>query len=159
MRTVAVARICLALGACSPALAEWKTQNVTDQMTDRASVVVTLASSTPVAAKLRVSCYPSMVGHPAFLFPEIVFETAVGFGKVSATYRFDNRTVEPRIVPVLDGGRAVSLWPAQPVDAAKEIGKSKRLRVQVFPAAGGEPLFLDFDLTGADKAIAQIRCG
>jgi hypothetical protein len=146
----------ITVALASPALADWQTHTNTDRMTDRQDIYVTVDSSES-AAKLRISCYPSMLGRPAFLLSEIIFDQPIGFGEISMTYRFDQKALEPRILAASSSGREVRPWLLAPAAAAKEIARSKRLRAEIFPIARAS-VFLDFDLTGADKAIAQIRC-
>jgi hypothetical protein len=134
-----------------PTLAEWRMQTFTDQMTDRRETSATLAAGNSTHAALRVHCMNSS------LFPEIVFDEVIGFGRIGANYRFDDGPMEQRIMPISASGRELWLWLGEPAAIAKQIGKSKRLRVQVFPR-GGEATFFNFDLAGAEKAIAEISC-
>jgi len=134
----------------SPALAEWQVSTYIDPMTDRTTIVATLPA---VAGQgtLRVAC---LNGRQT---PEISFPTQVSFLRIKTEHRFDDDPIVARIAPVSRDGRELGLWVGDPVAAAKRLAKAKRLRVQIFPV-GTPAAFVDFDTTGADKALGQVKC-
>jgi hypothetical protein len=134
----------------SPASAEWQVRTYIDPMTDRTATVATLLALAGQGT-LRVAC---LNGRQT---PEISFPTQVSFLRIKTEHRFDDDPVVARTAPVSRDGREVLLWSGDPVAAAKRLAKAKRLRVQIFPV-GAPAAFVDFDTTGADSALGQVKC-
>ena len=134
----------------SPASAEWQVRTYIDPMTDRTETIATL-SAVVGQGTLRVACLNGR------LTPEISFPTQVSFLRINTKHRFDDETVVTRTVPVSRDGRELWLWSGDPAAAAKRLAKASRLRVQIFPV-GAPEAFVDFDTTGADKALGQVKC-
>jgi hypothetical protein len=86
------------------------------------------------------------------ILPQIEFPRRVSYGEVGVTYRFDEGAVVPRMTPVSPDGTSLWLWISSGPEISQKIRRSKRLRMQM------ERTFIDFDLTGADAAIAPIHC-
>lgn len=134
----------------SPASAEWQVRTYIDPMTDRSATVATLPA---VAGQgtLRVAC---LNGRQT---PEISFPTQVSFLRIKTEHRFDDDPVVRRTASVSRDGRELWLWSGDPAAAAKRLARAKRLRVQIFPV-GAPEAFVDFDTTGADSALGQVKC-
>ena len=134
----------------SPASAEWQVRTYIDPMTDRSATVATLPA---VAGQgtLRVAC---LNGRQT---PEISFPTQVSFLRIKTEHRFDDDPVVRRTASVSRDGRELWLWSGDPAAAVKRLVKAKRLRVQIFPV-GAPEAFVDFDTTGADSALGQVKC-
>ena len=134
----------------SPASAEWQVRTYIDPMTDRSATVATLPA---VAGQgtLRVAC---LNGRQT---PEISFPTQVSFLRIKTEHRFDDDPVVRRTASVSRDGRELWLWSGDPATAVKRLVKAKRLRVQIFPV-GAPEAFVDFDTTGADSALGQVKC-
>jgi hypothetical protein len=134
----------------SPASAEWQVRTYIDPMTDRSATVATLPA---VAGQgtLRVAC---LNGRKT---PEISFPTQVSFLRIKTEHRFDDDPVVRRTASVSRDGRELLLWSGDPAAAANRLAKAKRLRVQIFPV-GAPEAFVDFDTTGADSALGQVKC-
>jgi hypothetical protein len=86
------------------------------------------------------------------LFPDIHFPSRISDGQVEVSYRFDEDPVVTRVTNVSPDGTALWLWLISGREIAQKIRKSKRLRVEV------EKRSIEFDLTGADQALAPIHC-
>lgn len=127
------------------ASAAWKTGSFVDRMTDKTYAYAELPAKDGNAT-LYVGC---MNGHVS---PDIQFPARVGFGQMGVTYRFDDKTVVPRIVQLPSDGKSLWLWIGSNAEALATIKRSKRLRVQT------KQMFLDFELAGAEVAIKPIRC-
>lgn len=134
----------------SSASAEWQVRTYIDPMTDRSATVATLPA---VAGQgtLRVAC---LNGRQT---PEISFPTQVSFLRIKTEHRFDDDPVVRRTASVSRDGRELWLWSGDPAAAAKRLARAKRLRVQIFPV-GAPEAFVDFDTTGADSALGQVKC-
>jgi len=131
-----------------PCLAEWDVQAFQDRMTDRKEAVATLAPKDGTGSVV-VGCMNGRI------FPRVSFPARIGVYEIGATYRFDNTPVEMSIARLSANGRDVWLWMGAPDPSAaivERMRKSKRLRVQI-----GDH-FLDYDLAGAEKALAGLRC-
>lgn len=134
----------------SPASAEWQVKTYIDPMTDRTTTVATLPAVVGEGT-LRVAC---LNGRQT---PEISFPTQVSFLRVKTEHRFDDDPVVPRTAPMSRDGRELWLWSADPTAAVRRLAKAMRLRVRIFPV-GAAAAFVDFDTTGADKALGQVKC-
>ncbi len=134
----------------SPAFAEWQVSSYIDPMTDRTTTVATLPAVTGQGT-LRVACLNGRQ------IPEISFPTQVSFLRLKTEHRFDDDPVVLRTAPMSRDGRELWLWSGDPASAARRLVKAKRLRVRIFPV-GAATAFVDFDTTGADKALGQVKC-
>lgn len=146
-KTIALAFVALWSASASAA---WKTDAQIDPMTDKRAASATVDADTG-GATLRVGCINGTV------FPEIIFPSVIGFGRVGVNHRFDDGPTVMRMARLNDDGREVLLWLNDSKAAADRIRQSKRLRLQVFPI-GAQPQFFSFDLSGASDALAPISC-
>jgi hypothetical protein len=137
-----LALVCLLV---SPAVAGWETESFIDRLTDKKSFYAQLPANED-GATLYVAC---LYGE---LFPDIHFPSRISYGQVEVSYRFDEDPVVPRVTNVSPDGTALWLWLISGREIAQKIRKSKRLRVEV------ENRSIEFDLTGADQALAPIHC-
>jgi hypothetical protein len=135
----------LFFGLTDLALAGWQTGNFVDRMTDRKESYARV-NDAEGRASLYVGCMNGSI------FPQIEFPQRIGVGQVGLSYRFDDEPVMPRFAAVSGDGTSIWLWIANGPEMALKIRHSKRLRVQM------NSTFLDFDLSGADGAIKDIRC-
>lgn len=142
--------IALAMTFATGAHAAWDIQRFTDPLTDRTYASAELLPTTG-PGKLAVHCVNG--GATA----DLVFPRVIGFGEIGANYRFDDASVVMRIAPIATSGRDIWMW-LHDAESIRRMTKAKRLRVQLFPVAS-EPVFIDFDMTGAAEAISQVRCG
>jgi len=138
------------IGGSTFAHAAWDIQKYTDPLTDK---TYTSAELIPKSGpgKLDIHC---VNGSP---WPDLVFTGIIGFGKIDANYRFDDGTVIMRSTTIANDGRTVWLFLQWPPFNVQKMTKAKRLRVQLFPVAR-DPVFIDFDMTGAAEAISQVKC-
>jgi hypothetical protein len=141
LRKIAIAAgLTFALAApCSA----WTVAQNRDKLTDKANVK---ASTTSGGATLLVGC---LQGH---VEPRLVFPRRIGYGRPSASYRFDDGPVTPRIGSLSGNGTTLYLWTMDHADALEKLRNAKRFRVQ-FDGA-----FFDFDLTQGGKELPAISC-
>jgi hypothetical protein len=144
---VRVIVVALAMLGATPAFAGWQISTFKDQTRDRSEFAATLMASAGDGA-LRLQC---MNGRPSLFIqlskPVVPVETGL-------SYRFDSGEVVPRLVSTSRDGRDLWVWMTSTSPTAELSGR-RRLRVTVFPL--GEPSrFLDFDLSGADRAVAVV---
>jgi hypothetical protein len=141
------AGLCVSIFFCiaDVAFAGWQTGNFVDRMTDRKENYARLNDSEG-RASLYVGCMNGSI------FPQIELPERMGFGQVGLSYRFDDEPVVPRFATLSGDGKFIWLWINNGPQMAIKIRHSKRLRVQT------NSTFLDFDLSGADGAIKEIRC-
>ena len=135
------ALVCL---LASPAVAGWETKNVIDRLTEK-----TFYAELPAkegGAILFVGC---LYGE---LYPDIHFPARIGEGEIEVVYRFDEDPVVSRATNVSPDGNALWIWLISGREIAQKIRKSKRLQIEV------ENRSFEFDLTGADQALAPIHC-
>jgi hypothetical protein len=83
--------------------------------------------------------------------------TAPDVVRLRTTYKFDSARAEPRMAMVVDKGRELWLWVDEPETTLLRITRSRRLLIDLFPGPD-DTVSLDFDLTGADRIIPQVRC-
>lgn len=146
MRLVLV--ILITLGSSVAHAAGWSVHTSTDPMTDKPYTVATLSPSTG-AGTLRVRCVNGKV------FPDVFYDRRVAVYETGVAYRFDNGPTKSFMMRVSPDGTDVWVWMGYPDPAPgvlAQMRKSKRLRVQVAND------FMDFDLSGAREALAQVRC-
>ena len=129
----------------SPAFAGWETKSLIDRLTEKKSSYAELRAKED-GATLYVGC---LYGE---LYPDIHFPGRIGAGQVEVIYRFDEDPVVSRVTDVSPDGNALWLWLISGREIAQKIRKSKRLQMEV------ENRSIEFDLTGADQALAPIHC-
>ena len=115
-------------------------------MTDK-QVSGALLPAPDESAGIRVTCNGS----------DLVFDRPIGFGRMGVNYRFDDGPVTPRIAGMSSDGRTAWLWPLDAAEARNKMARGKRLRIEIFPT-GASSRFIEFDLTGAKEAFAQMKC-
>jgi hypothetical protein len=149
MRVLIAAAV--ALSALPAVAGTWSITTFKDPITNEMHKAAVLPAVSG-AAVLRIQC------RHGFVTPEIDFETSVGAFGVSTSFQFDDETVVQRVAGVSSDGRRVWPWSnAQSSVAIKRLSYGTRLRVQLFPI-GVPAVSLDFDLSGASEAIAQVKC-
>jgi len=137
-----LALVCL---LASPAIAGWESKGFMDNLNNKKSFFAGLAAKDG-SATLFVGC---LYGE---LFPDIHFPSRLGEGQVEVSYQFDEDPLMQRVTNLSPDGNALWLWLISGREMAQKIRKSKRLRMEV----NNRPI--EFDLTGADQAIAPIHC-
>ena len=88
--------------------------------------------------------------------PEIAFLREVSFLRINLKYRFDNDAEVSRTALISRDGRVVRPWSRYHAGAIKRLAKAKQLRVQ--STVGTPTISVDFDTTGADAALQQVKC-
>ena len=134
----------------TPAGAEWKVNTYTDPKTNVTMSVATLSSASQQYT-LQVTYQRGQK------IPEIAFLSEVSFLRINLKYRFDNDAEVSRTALISRDGRVVRPWSRYHAGAIKRLAKAKQLRVQMFPV-GTPTISVDFDTTGADAALQQVKC-
>jgi hypothetical protein len=149
----ATVMLATAMAACSSAAAEWNVTQYRDDKTNNRFNVATLADSSG-QARLRIQCINGRM-FSAVLIAQPV--TPADVVRLRATYKFDSARAVPRMAMLVDKGRELWLWTDEPETTMIRITRSRRLLIELFPTSD-ETVSFDFDLTGADRIIPQVRC-
>jgi hypothetical protein len=154
---VRTSRLALALvvvlAGSRPLAADWNVTQFRDDRTGDSYNLASLAASDG-GAWLRMKCVNRR------MFPNLAFAkpiTAPNIVRVRATYKFDSGAPMSRMAPVVDKGREVWLWVGEPESTVQRIARGRTLLVEMFPAAE-ETVAFQFNLTGADRIVPQVRC-
>ncbi|MBX9773625.1 MAG: hypothetical protein K2Y71_04345 [Xanthobacteraceae bacterium] len=137
----------------APVAAEWNVTQYRDNKTSTLFNVATLADS-GAQARLRMQCINGR------MFTAIILANAVtppDIVRLRATYKFDSARAVPRTAILVDKGRELWLWTDEPESTLQRIARSRRLLIELFPNPD-DTVSLDFDLTGADRVVPQVRC-
>jgi hypothetical protein len=151
--TPATIMLATSVAASSPIAAEWNVTQLRDDRTSNKVNVATLSDSGG-QARLRIQCINSRTFSAVVLAKAV---TAPDVVRLRATYKFDAARAEPRLAMVVDKGRELWLWVDEPETTLLRITRSRRLLIELFPGPD-DTVSLDFDLTGADRIIPQVRC-
>jgi len=141
------------LGAETPVAAEWNVTPYQDNKTNNTFNVATLPDNGG-EARLRIQCingrtFPAVLISKPVTTPDIV--------RLRTTYKFDSARAVPRMTMLVDKGRELWLWIDEPESTLQRIARSRRLLIELFPNPNDTVAF-EFDLTGADRIIPQVRC-
>jgi hypothetical protein len=129
----------------SPAIAGWDTKSYIDRLDNRKAYYAEL-SAKDASATLFVGCLNGEI------FPDIHFPSRISDDRVEVNYQFDDGPAVFRETNVSPEGTSLWLWLISGRETVQRIRKSKRLRLEV------EDRKIEFDLTGADQALAPIHC-
>ena len=135
----------LAFLLASPAAAGWETKNVIDRLTEKKTFYAELPAKEGDAT-LFVGC---LYGE---LYPDVHFPSRIGQGEIEVTYQFDEDPVVSRATNISPEGNALWLWLISGREIAQTIRESKRLQMEEGDRS------IEFDLSGADRALAPIHC-
>lgn len=142
----------LAMGSAG---ADWRVVSVRNQMTDREDKVASVSaknSAGGVEARLQIECLDDrLVG--GLLVSIVLSAPLPAQFEIGVNYRIDERPVDPRVMRIGSSLRSVTIHGL----SVDELRSAKRFRVELFPK-GVSPLFFDFDVGGADKAIRAVPC-
>jgi len=149
----AIVVLVITLAGRSPVAAEWNVTQYRDDKTNIAFNVATLPDNGG-RARLRIQCvndrmFPAVIIAEPMTPPDVI--------RLRATYKFDAARPVPRMAMLADKGRELWLWIDEPESTLQRIARSRRLLIELFPAADQSVSF-EFDLTGADRIIPQVRC-
>lgn len=146
----AVLVVGLWLVMASNAMAEWRIGQFTDRMTDRVfrfANATAKDSSSGVNAELSIGCFDANL-YVAVQLSEKMPEGA------TISWRVDEQPVQYQPMPQVHSTAMSAIHGLAP----EALRRAKRVRLQ-WVASTGTALFYEFDVTGADKAIAKIPCG
>ena len=151
--SLAIIVLAILLAGSSPVAAEWNVTQYRDDRTDVRYNVATLPENSG-RARLRIQCVngrmlPAVVIAKPMTPPDVV--------RLRATYKFDSAAPVRRMAMLADKGRELWLWIDEPESTLQRIARARRLLIELFLAAD-ESVSLEFDLTGADRIIPQVRC-
>jgi hypothetical protein len=73
-------------------------------------------------------------------------------GRFGISYRIDNRPLQERILQINPALDSIMF-----MDDLRQISNSRTMQVAIFPAVS-QNLYYDFDISGAEKAIASVPC-
>ena len=135
----------LVLLLASPAAAGWETKNVIDRFTEKKTFYAELPAKEGDAI-LFVGC---SYGE---LYPDVHFPSRIGQGEIEVIYQFDEDPVVSRATNISPEGNALWLWLISGREIAQTIRESKRLQMEEGDRS------IEFDLSGADRALAPIHC-
>jgi hypothetical protein len=129
----------------SPAVAGWESKSFVDRLTGEKTFYAELPAKQGNAT-LFVGCVNEEV------IADIHFPSRISDDQAAVRYSFDNESVVERETNVSPNGTALWLWLISGREIIQKIRRSQRLQMEV------EDRLLEFDLTGADEAIAPIHC-
>jgi hypothetical protein len=149
----AIIVLAIALAVSSQLAADWNVTQYRDDKTNNRFNVGTLPDASG-QARLRIQCingrtFSAVVLANAVTPPDVV--------RLRATYKFDSTRAVQRTATLVDKGRELWLWVDEPETTLQRIARSRRLLIELFPNPD-DAVSLDFDLTGADRVIPQVRC-
>jgi hypothetical protein len=150
---IAIVVSAIAAAASTPVKADWNVAPYRDDKTNVRMNIATLAD-TSGQARLRIQCVNGRT-FSAILLAQAV--TPPDVVRLRASYKFDSARAVQRMAMLVDKGRELWLWVDEPETTLIRITRSRRLLIELFPTPD-EPVSLDFDLTGADRVIPQVRC-
>lgn len=151
LRTIVLLSTILSNG---PAIsAGWNVTEYRDNKTNsRFNVAILPANSGE--AWLRIRCINDR------LFPAIILAKPVtppDVVRLRASYKFDSSSAVQRTATLADKGRELWLWIDEPLSTLQRISRGRRLLIELFPRSD-ESMLLEFDLSGADRVVPQVRC-
>lgn len=149
----AIVVLAIILAGRSPVAAEWNVTQYRDDRTNARFNVATLPEHSG-RARLRIQCVNGRMLSAVVMTQPVTPPEVV---RLRATYKFDSARPVPRMAMLADKGRELWLWIDEPESTLQRIARARRLLIELFPAAD-ESLSLEFDLTGADRVIPQVRC-
>ena len=145
------------LMAASGALAEWRIQQFTDRTTGEVAKLAFVPAKEPsggVRAGLVIRCTPGVSRvFPTALYLWVLLSKKMPEG-TSIAWRVDESRPQHQYMPEL-GRTSSSALNSLPPEALRG---AKLIRLRWVALKTGTTLFYEFNVTGANKAIAQIPC-
>ena len=130
----------------------WQLHSAKDPITDkpvRIASVEAKGADGGMTAAVQLECPDDrLVGGHVVSF---LFSPRMRGGSLGIRYRIDDREVEMRFL--VSKGDVVSV----PNIDLDQLRRAKRLRLEIFPVRS-EPLFFEFDVSGAERAFAHVPC-
>jgi hypothetical protein len=154
-RTIARTMVLLAttFAGGSPLWADWNVTQYRDDRTNDTFNVATLPDKSD-RAWLRIRCVNGRMFSAVILAKPITPPDVV---RLKATYKFDSAAAVSRTAMLADKGIELWLWIGEPETTLQRIARAHRLLIELFPI-GDETVSLEFDLSGANRIVPQVRC-
>jgi hypothetical protein len=142
------------LATASNAMPQWSVEQFTDRMTDEVHKFVSLPAKEPssnIAASLQVECISNELLHGLFVSIQLSEKMPTG---ATIRWRVDTGPVQYQHMLEVKSTSRSAIHKLE----ANVLRHARRVRIEWLTPSTGKVLFFDFDVSGADKALAQIPC-